>query len=80
MDEPLINPRTGQVVTRIVKAKRRDARRDVVLIATGEVVNIIAHNYNPAVHAALDYSDAPTEEQQPAKKQRRKRAKKKAQK
>jgi hypothetical protein len=53
MKEPLINKETGQVVTRIVKAQHRDIRRAVVLRRTGEVVDILAHDYNPALHEAL---------------------------
>lgn len=75
MADPLINPRTGREVTRIVRAKHRELERQVILKRTGELVTIRAHAYNPTLHAA----PAPEleAELEPAKPARKKRATKK---
>lgn len=73
MADPLINPRTGREVTRIVRAKHRELERQVILKRTGELVTIRAHAYNPTLHAA----PAPELEAEPVKPARKKRATKK---
>ena len=81
MDEPLRNPRTGQVVTRIVTARHRDATRDVVLLRTGAVITITCHNYDPTLHGPLDtvieVADLPADDVRPATKSRKRATKKK---
>jgi hypothetical protein len=73
MVDPIINPRTGREVTRIVRAKHRELERQVILRRTGELVTIRAHDYNATLHAA----PAPELDAEPAKPARKKRAKKK---
>ena len=61
-DETLINPRTGRPVTRIVRARHRDLTREVIERRTSKTITILAHNFNPEMHAALDYARPATNE------------------